>query len=244
MFPPSFSGGVFMDIGSLVKGNYHCAVVSLSGDFLGFIERDKGCFYIGVDRGTSHLIRNGIVPHIVVGDLDSLENDDRLRLIKHRHIFWLLSNWDKDYTDGQRAIQIAHAVGVKNLVVIGIMGQEIDHFLGNLSLFTMYSHLFDEMIGYTGSQALVFMNGKRMFHLPRGIPISFVPYDDEVILTLKGVHWEVEKRIFKRSNIPPISNIVRNEQVYVESIGRIWVIIGREDKPFLLKYLQKEGESL
>ena len=244
MFPPSFSGGVFMKISSLVKEPYTCAVVSLSGDFMGSIDRDKGCLYVGVDRGTSHLLRSGIIPQIMVGDLDSLSRGDLLKLIGHKGIFWLLSNWDKDYTDGQRAIEIAHTVGVKKLVVVGILGREMDHFLGNLALFTMYSHLFEEMIGYTGNQAIVFMKGKRVFHLPVGMPISFVPYDDEVVLTLKGVHWEVERRIFRRNALPPISNIVRREDVYVESDGYIWVIIGREDKPFLLKYLQKEGDSL
>ncbi|GEM_PF-703628 len=233
-----------MKISMLVKRIYDCAVVSLSGDFTGSLNRNEGCFYIGVDRGTIHLLKSGIIPDIVVGDLDSLTRIDMLRLIQHSNVFWLLSNWDKDYTDGQRAIQIANAVGVRKIVVIGIMGKEMDHFLGNLSLFAMYSHLFDKMVGYTGNQAIFLIGGKHSFSLPSGIPISFVPYDDEVVLTLKGVHWEVENQIFERSNLPPISNIVRSEKVHVESIGRIWVIIGREDKPFLLKYLQKEGEII
>lgn len=229
-----------MNIRQLMRKHYDKAVISLSGFFSGNVPIDEDTLVIGVDMGTHHLIEKAIIPHVVIGDLDSISHIDLLSVLKTTYPpYFLISNWDKDYTDGQRAIEIVYTLGIRHLIIIGIMGGEIDHFMGNLSLFRMYNHLFDAMIGYTGYQSIELIEGERIYTLPYGMPISFVPYDNEVVLTLHGVYWEVENKLFKRNELPPISNIVVKEEVVVNSDGKLWVIIGREDKPYLLKYPQE-----
>jgi len=234
-----YCGVVLVNVRQLIKRPYKRAIVSLSGYFRGNIPADSDTLVIGVDRGTHHLLEEGIMPHIVIGDLDSISRMDLISTLRGKSVpYFLVSNWDKDYTDGQRAIEIVYTVGIKHLTIIGIMGGEMDHFLGNLSLFSMYSHMFDTMVGYTGYQTIELVEGQKTYALPKGTSISFVPYDDEVTLTLRGVLWEVENRLFKRENLPPISNIVVKDNVVIDSDGKLWVIIGREDKPYLLKYPQ------
>lgn len=216
------------------------AVISLGGIFHGQLIHDERIFYVGVDRGVDHLLRFNIFPHMIIGDLDSIYYEHLMRLLSESTAYFLISNWDKDYTDGQRAVEIVKQLGIKNVVLIGIWGSEIDHFMGNLSLFSMYFGHFEMMIGYTGIQILELVEGKIVRKLKLGTPVSFVPYDDVVELTLKGLYWEVNRRKFFRDDIPPISNITVSDTILVESVGKVWMIIGRENNPYLLEYLMKE----
>ncbi len=224
-----------MRLDRLVGTRWKRAIIAISGSFSGDILLDNDTLLIGVDRGVRHLIERNIIPHLVIGDLDSIDKQTLLQLLNNKKSFFMLSNWDKDYTDGEWAMRIAELLGIDNVILIGIMGGEIDHFMGNLSLFTMYFRRFKSIIGYTGYQTIELIEGSKCYHLPQGMTISFVPYDDSVQLTLKGVYWEVEDRTFYRDNLPPISNIVISENVSISAKGKVWVIIGREDKPYLLK---------
>jgi len=221
------------------KYRWEQAVVSLGGIFHGQLVYDNSIFYIGVDSGVHHLLRSNIFPHMVVGDLDSIYYEDLTNLLSENNSYFLISNWDKDYTDGQKAVEIVKELGIKDVMLVGIWGREIDHFMGNLSLFSMYFKCFESMIGYTGIQVLELIEGRVVRRLKPGTPVSFVPYDDVVELTLKGLYWEVNHRKFSRADIPPISNIAINDTIVIESVGKVWMIVGRENKPYLLEYLIK-----
>ena len=90
---------------------------------------------ICADGGTRHALALGLVPAIVVGDLDSLSDPDRIKLldakvpiIPHPH--------DKDETDLELALGHAMAMEPAAILIAGALGSRLDHTLGNLSLLT------------------------------------------------------------------------------------------------------------
>jgi thiamine pyrophosphokinase len=91
---------------------------------------------IAADGGTLHLERWGIEPRLVVGDLDSLPEDARERVVRSGgHIE--VHPREKDRTDTEIALDKALAARADEIVVIGALGgPRIDHALANALLLT------------------------------------------------------------------------------------------------------------
>ena len=86
---------------------------------------------IGVDGGASRAIRLGIVPHWVIGDLDSLSVADKDALEEQGAVFCIYPP-EKDYTDTQLALELAQKEGAGEIILWGGTGDRLDHTLSNL----------------------------------------------------------------------------------------------------------------
>ena len=88
---------------------------------------------ICADGGTRHALALGLVPDVVIGDLDSMEDGARQRVERFgtRVIAYPRA---KDETDLELALLYAVEQGATEIVVWGAQGGRIDHELGNLLL--------------------------------------------------------------------------------------------------------------
>ena len=85
--------------------------------------------------GVHNAMRLGLVPNIVVGDLDSLSTTERTRLEATQCRF-LIHPAAKDETDLELALLWCAAQGATKITVIGAFGDRPDHTLANLLLLT------------------------------------------------------------------------------------------------------------
>lgn len=87
--------------------------------------------WVGVDRGTLHLLEAGIAPAFAVGDFDSLTEVEHQRV--GQQVAEIHAKSDMDETDTDMAVRLAfgehHATEV---CLVGATGGRIDHFLSNL----------------------------------------------------------------------------------------------------------------
>lgn len=89
---------------------------------------------VAADGGARWLDALGVRPHVLIGDLDSVEEDLTARLaaegtVIERHPV------DKDASDAELALDRAIASGADEVVVLGALGgQRLDHELANLLL--------------------------------------------------------------------------------------------------------------
>jgi len=88
---------------------------------------------ICADGGTRHALALGLIPDVVIGDLDSIDDSVRQHLegCGTRVISYPRS---KDKTDLELALLYAVEEGATRVVVLGAQGGRIDHELGNLLL--------------------------------------------------------------------------------------------------------------
>lgn len=91
----------------------------------GFLQPDD--FYIICDGGLNHLEPLQITPNLIIGDFDSHENP-------HLPIETIVLPHEKDDTDSVFALKTALNRGYKNFLFIGMLGNRLDHSLGNLSM--------------------------------------------------------------------------------------------------------------
>lgn len=80
--------------------------------------------YIGVDNGVSHLLKYGIKPVLLMGDLDSLEDRS---IIEEYNIELFPTH--KDDTDTALAIKKAINDGYDEIDLYGVTHKRLDHFM-------------------------------------------------------------------------------------------------------------------
>lgn len=92
---------------------------------------------VAADGGSSHVSAVGLMPHHIIGDLDSLSDETRERCRAQGTAFHR-SPTDKDETDLELAlIWVVAQPAVEEVVVLGAFGGRPDQALANLLLLAM-----------------------------------------------------------------------------------------------------------
>jgi thiamine pyrophosphokinase len=98
---------------------------------------DGADLIVAADGGAAAVRRRGRWPHVVVGDLDSLDPSLRTALEQHGCEFQTHPR-DKDQTDGELALLLACERGATSIVIAGALGgPRLDHALANVLLLAL-----------------------------------------------------------------------------------------------------------
>ena len=81
-------------------------------------------YIIAVDGSVNKLFDLQIIPDVIIGDLDSLQN------IKNKNIE-LVETPDQNKTDFRKTLEWCIEKNILNISIFGISGESEDHFLGN-----------------------------------------------------------------------------------------------------------------
>ena len=88
---------------------------------------------ICADGGARHIHALGLIPDLIIGDMDSLDGELQLDLVR-RGSRILRYPKVKDETDTQLALDTAFMMAPDEIRIYGALGARIDHTLANLSL--------------------------------------------------------------------------------------------------------------
>ncbi|UPW84093.1 thiamine diphosphokinase [Lysinibacillus sp. Ag94] len=83
--------------------------------------------FIGADRGALYLIEQGITPHAIVGDFDSLSQEEYKLVMAHTNDRQRFQE-EKDETDTDLALLKALAYAPQEIVLTGVTGGRLDHY--------------------------------------------------------------------------------------------------------------------
>ncbi len=172
-----------------------------------------GADYIGVDAGVLHLLGQGIMPVLAVGDFDSMTSA-QLEQIKNS-IDIEKEPVMKAETDSQLALMLAKERGYEQIILAGAFGGRIDHTIANLRL-----------MEYQDPSLILWDEGQIAFCLKSGVHalkneyrnVSFFALEPTV-LSLHGFLYPLEKRRIVPGDIYTISNSILDEEgtVIIES---------------------------
>jgi len=93
----------------------------------------SSCLVIGADSGASYLMKNNVMPDILVGDFDSIE-PSYLEQFKTKNVKVVSFPVEKDFTDTQLAVKYALEEGATSITILGGLGYRIDHSIANIYL--------------------------------------------------------------------------------------------------------------
>ncbi|VEU81167.1 thiamine diphosphokinase [Haploplasma axanthum] len=177
------------------------------------IENDD--FIIAVDGAFDSLIKQKVRVNLVVGDLDSISDT---KLLKKYDVLKL--NKEKDDTDTKVAIKEAYKRSKTVILVGGIQGRRIEHFLANINLLDEHNNL---MIVDQNSKIYLLEKGKHMIN--KNGYVSFFAYEDKTIITLEGFKYPLKNYELTKHDSLCISNEVIRLYGEIEiSMGRVLVI--------------------
>lgn len=117
------------------KKNSRCVIVAGAKinnmDFVkSYLRKDD--YFIFCDGALNKVQLLGYDPDLIVGDFDSYNKDNKNKLFSNIESIELPT--EKDDTDSVFAIKEAVKRGFKDFLIIGSIGQRLDHTLGNIAI--------------------------------------------------------------------------------------------------------------
>lgn len=185
------------------------------------IEHYKQSDWIGVDYGAVILMNHGITPIAAFGDFDSTSVEEFNQLSKLIEVDRLPS--EKDETDLEVAVKFAVTGDYKNVYIHGATGGRMDHFLGNLQLLLNHDVLMSSSDFYivdNQNVIQVLSTGTHVIEHWSGMAyVSFIPVQDEVILSISGLKYELDRAILELGKTRTVSNefVTKRAEVSVKN---------------------------
>lgn len=118
----------------------------------------KAPYVVCCDGGADEYIAQGGVPDAIIGDGDSLSEENRLR---HARLIHYVP--DQETNDQTKALKFLLAQGKRRIAIIGATGKREDHTLGNISLLMEYQRMGAEVRTYTDYGVFIPCKGIRTF---------------------------------------------------------------------------------
>lgn len=172
-------------------------------------------FILAVDGGTNHCIKAGILPDLIIGDLDSI-SDDTLKVSMEKNIPIEKFPVKKDSTDTELSIDYLTNKGYKDITLIGVIGSRMDHTLGNILLLNKLNDnkIKGKIIDDNNTIYLV----DNELELSRQIDfyVSIIPITNTGInVSLKGFEYELEFRDVEFGSTFCISNKITEDKARI-----------------------------
>ena len=164
-----------------------CAVVGSAAFDEAFFSRHRFDYVVAADAGFASLMRAGIRPDAVVGDLDSAAPELRQLLKDRTH-----HSPDQETNDLTKTMRYLHAsYGPSAITLLGASGGREDHLLANLALLPTYAPLVEELVMLTDEGYFLLITEPSLVAVEPGQQLSVFDFYRQQ-LTFRGVRWPLE----------------------------------------------------
>lgn len=184
---------------------------------------------ICADGGAEHLKQMGILPHVLIGDFDSIAPEDKAFLIENQ-VKILSFPPEKDKTDSALCIDYALDQKATDITLLGVTGTRMDHTLANIFLLKQMSqsnipariiNAFNEIHLVTTSISL------------KGQPgdfLSLIPASEKVTgITLEGLVYPLKNASIEMGSSLGISNCFKDKTAKVTIENGILIVTKSRD---------------
>ena len=172
---------------------------------------DEGDFVVAVDGGAFALERWRIVPHLVVGDMDSLGDAGVERLATEGAAVAKFAA-AKDESDLELAVTQALAAGVTHIVLLGALGGErLDHEAANLLLLADPKYARVRIEARRGALRVRAVSGPGTLEVatPVGALVTLLPVaGDADGVTTEGMRYPLRDESLAFGRARGVSNVV------------------------------------
>lgn len=203
-------------------------VILANGDFPSHplpIERLKSAdTIICCDGAANSLIKNGMEPNIIIGDLDSLNLK-----IKERFTERVIHIAEQETNDLTKAFEHSLRLHPSEIIILGATGKREDHTLGNISLLSLFAEKTEtpiEMITDYGTFTPAFKT--TLFKSKKGRRVSIFSLDCDIEMESEGLEYPLNGVRFD-SWWKATLNIASEDNFTIRfSRGRVIVFISHE----------------
>jgi thiamine pyrophosphokinase len=183
---------------------------------------------ICADSGLDHALSLGLMPHVFLGDMDSVSPG---ALENSQHESWTMISYDplKDQTDTELALQYASSQGFRNITLLWGSGDRIDHVLGVLASLSHESlGSIQNLVAWIGTDRVEVMHGPRSYHdeVTVGSTVSLMPLGTSVAgVTTHGMQWNLDREVLTSQSARGVSNIAVELKISVEIESGVLAVV-------------------
>ena len=209
------------------------AVIFAGGEIANYNKLKKyiveSSLVICADSGVEHAFNMGIVPDLLVGDMDSIRPATLKRVLElgiERHTF----PPEKDFTDTELALDIAIEKGAREAILLGGLGDRPDHSLANIFLMVGFLKrgLKLKLVGENWEMFLI--ESVAEIRGKKGDILSLIPVSPEVIgVETEGLYYPLKGETLFMGLARGISN---------EFLGKTAKVAVKEGLLLAVKYMQ------
>ena len=169
---------------------------------------NKDDFLIAADGGLRFLLELKILPHVLIGDMDSV-TDENSQAVAREGVEILRFPAQKDETDLELAIAEAQKRGFTQILIVGALGGRLDQTLANLSLLINNPDSGLKITLDDGHEKVSLVEDRIEVVGEKGDIVSLIPYCGPVAgITTKGLAYPLEDETLYPENTRGISNVM------------------------------------
>ncbi|MEW6239648.1 MAG: thiamine diphosphokinase [Chloroflexota bacterium] len=182
---------------------------------------------LAADGGTRRALALGLIPSVVIGDLDSISQEERqkveeagVRLIQHPR--------DKNETDLELALQFAIEQNHREIVIVAALGDRLDQTLANIALLTdLRLSTFDLKLD-DGVEEAFFCRDRAEVRGRGGDLVSLIPWGGAATgVRTAGLKWPLSGETLFPEKTRGISNEMLGATAHIEIVSGLLLIIHR-----------------
>jgi thiamine pyrophosphokinase len=175
----------------------------------------KAEMVIAADRGAWYCLQAGIIPDLVVGDMDSIP-EEALEELQAGKVTILTFSPYKDKTDTQIALEVALKRGAREIEILSGIGSRFDHSLANVHLLHLALKAGLRARIVSERQIIFLIEGECTLTNEEGTTISFLPLGMMASgITLKGFAYELDDATMEIGLPWGVSNVITDQHALV-----------------------------
>jgi thiamine pyrophosphokinase len=186
---------------------------------------------ICADGGARHFKALKMIPDVMIGDFDSILNDDR-RFFKEKNVKMLSFPPEKDQTDSELCVSWALENNATDITLLGVTGSRLDHTLANifllkkLTLLNVPARIINKHNEIYVVKDFIELNGKP------GELLSIIPLTQKVTgVTLKGLEYPLSNVTIEMGSSLGVSNCFKGTSASVFLKTGLLIVTKSKDHP-------------
>ncbi len=181
---------------------------------------------ICADGAAEFAYSQGIIPHMIIGDLDSISTQVRSHFEKTTTL-WQKFPREKDNTDADLAIQYALDKQVDEIIIFGLFGDRIDHMLSNIfHISEIAQNKPCRMI--EGNMDMYIVRDKVILNGKKGDELSLIPLKGDCErITTRGLYYPLQQEDIPFGSTRGISNVFLKEKVEIQIRSGVLLVVHR-----------------
>lgn len=184
---------------------------------------------ICADGGTRHALALGVKPNLIIGDLDST-NNDVLQTFRDQGVDIKLYPQDKDETDLELAINRAMESNPEQIIIVAALGGRLDQTLANIALLTNPQLSTFSMKLDDGLEEIFLCRDQVHVHGRSGDIVSLIPWQGEVTeVQTTNLKWALRKETLYPDKTRGISNEMIGSTASISISSGLLLVVHRRD---------------
>ena len=164
---------------------------------------------ISADGGARHLRALNILPHVMIGDFDSIHPDDQI-FFKEKQVKTITFSSRKNNTDTELCLSWALENKATDITLLGVTGTRLDHTLANIFLLKNLARQdIPARIINKNNEIHIVTDFIELKGRPKDF-LSIIPITEKVTgITLKGLEYPLFNASLKMGSCLGVSNFFK-----------------------------------